>query len=223
MGGVGEELAAFDDEVVAYFLGLSVEDVNAMRVPTDQEGKARLREAQAFITEQQVQAWVAEQNECHGIAPTVGDVLRHRDELAAAQLHETEQQPLWSVASSARYKWATRFRRRSRLGLRKPHAREAVPLETARQKAVPFGGKGQTPSQFSRAKCFVFLFAFVVCVCGCPLTPRSKSDAAEDGCPAGRPSCILCKSLAEHAATADSLHCAQMDLAVQTCRMQSDA
>ena len=92
----------------------------------------------AFITEQQLQAWVAQQNQCHEIAPTVGDVLKHRDELAAAQLHETEQEPLWSVASFARYKWATRFRRRSRLGFRKPHAREEVPLEVARQKAVQF-------------------------------------------------------------------------------------
>ena len=184
MSGVGEELAAFDDEVVAYFLGLSVEDVNAMRAPTDQEGKARLREAQAFITEQQVQAWVAEQNECHGIAPTVGDVLRHRDELAAAQLHETEQQPLWSVASSARYKWATRFRQRSRLGLRKPHAREAVPLEIARQKAVPFGGKGQTPSQFSRAKCFVFCLC-LLCACVVVLSPSEQERCGRRWLPSG--------------------------------------
>ena len=162
MSDVAEELAAFDEEVVNHFLGLSVEDMNAMRTLSDQQGKARLREAQAFLTEEQLQAWVARQNEFHGIAPTVGDTLKHRDELAAAtQVNEMDQPAIWSLASSARYKWSASFRKRWRLGVRKPHAREAVPLEIARQKAVPLGGKGQTPSLFSWAKCFVFvLFAF---------------------------------------------------------------
>ena len=137
MSDVGEELAAFDDEVCSIFEGLSVEDMNAMRDPPDRQGKARLREAQAFITEQQLHAWVAHQNECHGVAPTVGDTLRRRDELAAAHVQEMGRAPLWSVATSARYKWAAKFRRRWRVGLRNPKAREAVPLEAARQKARP--------------------------------------------------------------------------------------
>ena len=106
--------------------------------PTDQQGKIRLRDAQAFIAEHQLQAWVATHNERHGLAPTVGDALKHRDELAAAaQVEEMQQPPMWSVAGSARYKWSARFRKRWRLGLKKPHVREAVPLEIARQKAVP--------------------------------------------------------------------------------------
>ena len=157
MSGVGEELAAFDQEVCNRFLGLSVDDVNAVRDPPDQQGRARLREALAFITEQQLHAWVADQNECHGIAPTIGDTLRRPDELAATHIQEMGQTPLWSVATSARYKWAASFRRRWRLGLRKPHAREAVPLETARQKAGPFRSRGQTLSQFSFGKGSIFL------------------------------------------------------------------
>ena len=76
MSGVGEELAAFDQEVCNSFLGLSVDDVNAVRDPPDQQGRTRLREALAFITEQQLHAWVADQNERQGIAPTVGDTLK---------------------------------------------------------------------------------------------------------------------------------------------------
>ena len=138
-----EELSAFDEEVVSYFLALTLEDMNAMRSPTDQRGKTRLRDAQAFITEHRLQAWVATHNERHGLAPTVGDALQHRDELAAAiQAKEMQPSPIWSVASSARYKWCASFRRRWRVGLKKPQAREAVPLEVARQKAIPRIGKG---------------------------------------------------------------------------------
>ena len=135
-----------------------------MRDPTDQRGKTRLRDAQAFITEHRLQAWVATHNERHGLAPTVGDALQHRDELAAAiQVEEMQPSPLWSVASSARYKWGARFRKRWRVGLKKPQAREAVPLEVARQKAIPINRKGQTPSQFGVAKCFtVRMFASYV-------------------------------------------------------------
>ena len=34
-------------------------------------------------------------------------------------------------------------------GFRKPHAREAVPLEIAREKATPFRYSGKIPSQFT--------------------------------------------------------------------------
>ena len=164
MSGVDEELSAFDEEVVDHFLALSFEDMNAMRTPTDQQGKIRLRDAQAFITEHQLQAWVATHNERHGLAPTVGDALKHRDELAAAaQVEDMQQPPIWSVASSARYKWSARFRKRWRLGLKKPHARESVPLGIARQKAVPLRRKGQTPSQFGVAKCFIVML-FTTCL-----------------------------------------------------------
>ena len=127
-------------------------------------GKTRLRDAQAFIMEHRLQKWVATHNERHGLAPTVGDALQHRDELAAAvQVQEMQPSPLWSVASSARYKWSARFRKRWRVGLKKPHAREAVPLEVARQKAIPINRKGQTPSQFGMTKCFtVRMFASYV-------------------------------------------------------------
>ena len=139
LSGVDEELTAFDEEVVDHFLALSFADMDSMRTPTDQQGRSRLRNAQAFITEHRLQDWVARQNERHGLAPTVGDALKHRDELAAAaQVETTQQSPLWSVASSARYKWAARFRKKWRLGLKKPHAREAVPLEIARAKASPW-------------------------------------------------------------------------------------
>ena len=137
MSGVEDELSAFDEEVVDHFLALSPEDLSAMRNPTDQKGKTRLKDAQAFITEHRLHAWVATQNDQHGLAPTVGDALQHRDELAAADAEKDLQGPIWSVASSARYKWGASFRKRWRLGLRKPHAREAVPLEIARKKAVP--------------------------------------------------------------------------------------
>ena len=165
MRDVDEELSALDEEVVNHFLALSLEDMNAMHAPTDQTGKTRLRAAQAFIMEHRLQAWVVTHNERHGLAPTVGDALKHRDELAAAvQAEEMQQSPLWSVASSARYKWSARFRKRWRVGLKKPHAREAVPLEVARQKAIPLNRKGQTPSQLGVTKCFtVMLFAFYLC------------------------------------------------------------
>ena len=146
MSGVDEELSVFDEEVVDHFLALSLEDLTAMRTPTDQQGKTRLKDAQAFITEHRLHAWVARHNEEHGMAPTVGDALQHRDELAAADAMKDLQGPMWSVAKSARYKWGAGFRKRWRLGLRKPHAREAVPLEIARRKAVHF--KGRVPSQF---------------------------------------------------------------------------
>ena len=152
-----EELAAFDEQVVNHFLALSCEEVAAMRAPTCRMGKTRLRDAQAFITEHRLQEWVATQNERHGLAPTVGDALQHRDELAAAvQVEENQPSPLWSVASSARYKWGTRFRKRWRVGLKRPHAREAVPLEVARQKAISLYPQGQTPSQFGVTRCFAF-------------------------------------------------------------------
>ena len=151
MPGVDEELSAFDEEVVEHFLALSPEDMTAMRAPTDQQGKTRLKEAQAFITEHRLHAWVARHNEEHGMAPTVGDALQHRDELAADCVKNL-QGPIWSVGSSARYKWGASFRKRWRLGLRKPHAREAVPLEIARRKAVCL--KGQIPSQFRCGELF---------------------------------------------------------------------
>ena len=149
------------------FLALSLEDLIAMRTPADQQGKTRLKDAQAFITEHRLHAWVARHNEEHGMAPTVVDALQHRDELAAADIMKDLQGPIWSVARSARYKWGASFRKRWRLGLRKPHAREAVPLETARQKAVPL--KGQVPSQFwcgemlhIQAKCFIIIFVNIL-------------------------------------------------------------
>ena len=159
MSGEDEELSAFDDEVSDHFLALSDDEVLAMRTPTDQQGKTRLKDAQAFITEHRLHAWVARHNDEHGMAPTVGDALQQRDELAASDVVKDLQGPTWSVVSSARYKWCARFRKRWRLGLKKPHAREAVPLEIARQKAVPLAG--QVLSQFGVARCVVLiLFTF---------------------------------------------------------------
>ena len=78
MRDADEELSAFDEEVVDHCLALSLEDMNAMRAPTNQRGKTRLRDAQAFIMEYRLQAWVATHthNERHGLAPTVGDALK---------------------------------------------------------------------------------------------------------------------------------------------------
>ena len=135
MNGEGEELAAFDEEVSHRFLELSMQELSAMRAPTDAQGVTRLREAENFIAEHRLHTWVAGQNQNHGIAPTVGDTLQHRDELAAAHLDEFDGPPVWSVAKSARYKWASSFTKRWCLSLRKPHAREQVPLGVARQKA----------------------------------------------------------------------------------------
>ena len=135
MGGVGEELAAFNQELCDRFLRMLPEEINAIQCPEDQRGKARLREAHVFITNYELHAWVSKQNECHGIAPTIGDTLVQRDELAAAHVGESDAPPFWSVASSARYKWAAKFKQRWGLGARKPQAREAVPLEVARNKA----------------------------------------------------------------------------------------
>ena len=135
MRGVGEELSAFDEELCSKFLRLKPEEINAIQCRADRRGKARLREAQVFITNYELHAWVSKQNECHGIAPTVGDTLLQRDELAAAHVGKCDAPPFWSVAGSARYKWAAKFRRRWRLSARKPQAREAVPLEVARNKA----------------------------------------------------------------------------------------
>ena len=135
MSGVGEELTAFDEDLCSKFLSLHSEEVNTIRAPRDHLGQGRLREAQAFITKHKLHAWVSKQNECHGIAPTVGDTLIHRDELAAAKVDETDEPPMWSLKTSARYKWAATFRRKWRLGNRKPQAREAVPLPVAREKA----------------------------------------------------------------------------------------
>ena len=135
MNGEGEELAAFDAEVSHRFLELSFGELSAMRAPTDAQGVTRLREADNFIAEHRLHTWVAGQNQNHGIAPTVGDTLQHRDELAAAHQDEFDERPRWSVAKSARYKWASSFAKRWCLSLRKPHAREQVPLGVARQKA----------------------------------------------------------------------------------------
>ena len=136
MSGAGEDLAAFDKDLCDNFMSLQPWEINTIRAPTDQRGKARLREAQVFITKHKLHAWVSERNECQGIAPTVGDTLIHRDELAAVKGIETNEAPMWSVATSARYKWAAQFRRQWRLGNRKPQAREAVPLQVARDKAA---------------------------------------------------------------------------------------
>ena len=175
MSGVDEELSVFDEEVVNHFLALSLEDLTAMRTPTDQQGKTRLKDAQAFITEHRLHAWVARHNEEHGMAPTVRDALQHRDELAAADIMKDLQGPIWSVARSARYKWGASFRKRWRLGLRKPHAREAVPLEIARQKAVPL--KGQVPSQFGVAKFFItILFTCCLWFPSCSSTHISRAN-----------------------------------------------
>ena len=76
MRDADEELSAFDEEVVDHFLAVSLEDMNAMRAPSDQRGKTRLRDAQAFIMEYRLQAWVATHNERHGLAPTIGDTLK---------------------------------------------------------------------------------------------------------------------------------------------------
>ena len=142
-------LSAFDEEVCNQFLSLSEEEINGMREPTDKQGKAMLREAKAFIAEYELHAWVARQNENHGVAPTVSDTLRHRDELSAVHCQQMEQPSLWSVAKSARYKWSARFRNRWHLGLRKPHAREAVPLDIARRKAAQRRPEVESPSQFA--------------------------------------------------------------------------
>ena len=137
MSGKNEELSAFDHDLCSKFLSLRPEAINTIRAPRDQRDKRKLKEALAFITKHQLHAWVSKHNECRGIAPTVGDTLTHRDELAAAKLNESDETPIWSVATSARYKWAAKFRRKWRLGNRKPQAREAIPREVAREKADP--------------------------------------------------------------------------------------
>ena len=143
------ELSAFDEEVSTEFLSLSVEEINNMRQPTSAQGKAKLREASAFIAEHKLQRWVATQNQDHGVAPTVSDTLRVRDELSAAHSQEMGEPSLWSVAKSARYKWSVSFRKRWRLGVRKPHAREAVPLDIARRKAQQRREEVESPSMFT--------------------------------------------------------------------------
>ena len=146
MSGVGEELAAFDEELCSQFLSLPLESINRILAPTELRGRGMLRDARAFITKHQLHTWVTKQNESHGIAPTVGDTLTQRDELSAAKVVEAAAPPMWSVATSARYKWATRFRRRWRLGTRKPQARAAVPVHIAREKAELAGNTdGMSP------------------------------------------------------------------------------
>ena len=136
LSGVGEEKASFQPlQASSKFLQLLPEEVNALRSPSDQRGHRMLREAQVFVTNHQLHAWVSKQNDCHGITPTVGDTLMQRDELAAAHLSNKDGPPIWSVASSARYKWGERFRQQWRLTTRKSQAREAVPVHVAREKA----------------------------------------------------------------------------------------
>ena len=50
MSGVGEDLVAFDKDLCSIFMSLQPEEINTIRAPIDQRGKARLREAQVFIT-----------------------------------------------------------------------------------------------------------------------------------------------------------------------------
>ena len=86
---------------------------------------------------------------------------QHRDELAAADVVEDLQGPIWSQLRQVQV--GVPVSGKGGGGFGKPHAREAVPLEIARQKAVPL--KGQVPSQFwcgemfhNQTKCFINIF-----------------------------------------------------------------
>ena len=151
MSGTGEELTAFDQDLCSKFLSLAVDEINRIRAPTEHRAAGMLRDARAFIAKHQLHAWLTQQNKCHGIAPTVGDTLIQRGELSAAQISGDGEQPMWSVATSARYKWATHFRWKWRLGTRKPQAREVVPVHVAREKADTgkLGGRFQHGMQVS--------------------------------------------------------------------------
>ena len=127
MSGIGEELTAFDEDLCNNFLSLSADEISRIRAPTDHRGKGMLRDARVFITTHQLHTGVTKQNKSHGIAPTVGDTLIHRDELSGDKAGEAGEASIWSVASSARYKRAANLRRELRLRKRSPHARETVP------------------------------------------------------------------------------------------------
>ena len=58
MSGVGDELGSFDEELCSTFLRLLPEGINTIRSPSDPWGQTRLREAQVFITNHQLHAWV---------------------------------------------------------------------------------------------------------------------------------------------------------------------
>ena len=134
-GGTGEELTAFDQDQCSKFLSLIVGEISRIRAPADHRAAGMLRDARAFITTHRLHAWVTQQSKCHGIALTVGDTLIQRDEQSAAQISGDGEPPMWSAATFARYKWAASFRRRWRLGARKPQAREVLPVHVARGKA----------------------------------------------------------------------------------------
>ena len=60
---------------------------------------------------------------------------QHRDELAAADVVEDLQGPIWSQLRQVQV--GCQFPEKVAVGFEKPHAREAVPLEIARQRRCP--------------------------------------------------------------------------------------
>ena len=101
---------------------------------------------------------------------------QHRDELAAADVVEDLQGPIWSQLRQVQV--GCQFPEKVAAGFEKPHAREAVPLEIARQKAVSL--KGQVPSQLwcgemlhNQATWFITILHFCLWSSSCSSTHSS--------------------------------------------------
>ena len=90
----------------------------------------------AFVTEYGLRNWVQQQNVVKSMALSIGDCIQRRHELAAMNAIDAgvEGGVDHSTAMSACYRWMKRFRRKWGVSMRKPGAREHVPLGAARKK-----------------------------------------------------------------------------------------
>jgi hypothetical protein len=128
------DIEDFLGRVVRRYLAMNEGGSNEMLWPTTSAGRERLMVARRFLLEYDVHGWLGAETESKGLAPSIADVLRRRNELAAFAQQGDRPEELYGVSHTAAYRWARRFAGRWRLRTLQPSQHEMEPRETSRAK-----------------------------------------------------------------------------------------
>jgi len=127
----------FTERVCANFLHAPEEELTALLCPSSEEGARRLQRARSFSTQYNLKTWVETQNRTKSVAPTIGDCIQRRDHMSKElDVAGTPIERAFSLGSAASYRWLRRFKRKWKASLQQCGAREHVPLEEVRKKAL---------------------------------------------------------------------------------------
>ena len=135
---VGESAEEFTERVCEKFLHSSDAELTALLSAGESSERRQLQRARSFSTQYNLKTWVLDQNKSKCVAPTIGDCIQRRDELSK-RLDFTDSaadNPAFSLGASAGYKWLNRFKRKWKASMQQCGAREHVPVEQTRKKAL---------------------------------------------------------------------------------------